>query len=104
ARIWDSPPLMDVAAPRPDVGPALPRSADFDLVVIIDNILDGHDGIGALWDDPAGGDPHRRPATQWRCRRLSGSDARRDPKPPRRVGGPDGVAVHRGARERRQVE
>ena len=71
---------------------------------MLDNRLDRHDGIGAFGDDPAGGDAHRLAGLECRRCRPSGRDPRLDPKPSRRVCGPDGVAVHRGARERRQID
>jgi hypothetical protein len=97
-------PGADVATPRADVRAALDRTAHFDLVVILDNILDGDDSIGAFGHDPARRDTHRLSKRESRCCRLAGRNPARDPKPPGRVSGSNGVAVHRRAGKRRQVD
>ena len=71
---------------------------------MFDNILDGDDGIGALGNGAAGRDPHRLSALQGSRHRPAGSDPRHHGEPARRVGRPHGVAVHRRARERRQID
>ena len=97
-------PGVQVAALRPHVRTWLSRLADLHCVFIIDNILEGDDGIRALRDDAAGGDPHRLTGLQ----RLRRRPARGDPKDhrqhPRRVRRAHGEPVHRAARERRQVD
>jgi len=104
ARLDDALARLDVAAARPDVVAALHGDVDFDLVVMLDNILDRHDGIGAVGDDPAGGNSHCLSRLERRACGLAGRNPRVDAKASRRVGSPDGVTVHRGARERRQID
>src|SRR6185503_4921474 len=94
----------DVTAARPNVVPALDGAADLDLVAMFDNILDRDDGIGAVWNDPTGCDSHRLPGLECRSCGISGRNPRLDAKPSRRLVTPDGVAVHRGAWERRQID
>ncbi|MDX6506517.1 MAG: hypothetical protein QOG06_1161, partial [Gaiellaceae bacterium] len=68
------------------------------------NILERHDGIGALRHDASGGDRHCLPGGKRTLGREARSDLRNDGKPPREVGRTHGIAVHRRARERRQVD
>ena len=88
-----------------DVAPEATALGDLHAVVTLDDELVLDDGVGAVRDDAAGRDPHRlaglerprRRARRRRCRKTTGSV-------PGRVGRANGVAVHRRARKRRQVD
>ena len=71
---------------------------------MFDNILDGHDGIGALRDDPAGGDRHRLAGLETAGCRPPGRDPAADRQRAGRIAGTKREPVHRGARKRRQVD
>ena len=74
------------------------------LVVMLDNILDGDDGVGALGNDAAGRDRHRLAGRERALCGPPGGDLRDDGQRPGRVGRANREAVHRRARERRQVD
>ena len=80
------------------------RFPNFNLVVMLDNILDGYDGVRTIGDDTPRRDLHRLT----RLERAAGRPTRRDPLDDRkRAGKIDRAhrkAVHRRARERRQVD
>src|SRR5205823_739111 len=78
--------------------------ANFDCVVMLDNILEGDDGICSVRNDAARRDPHRLPGAKLAGRRSSRRNPERDGQPARRVDGAEGEAVHRRARKRRQVD
>ena len=71
---------------------------------MLDNILDGDDGVRAVGDDASGRDRHRLAGSE----RTLGRPARRDVRDDRQASGqvarPHRVSVHRRARERRQVD
>ena len=94
----------DVAAPRPNVIPGVGTALNFDVVVIVDNILDGDDSICAVRDDAAGGDSHRLPRLERAGGGSSGRNPLHDGQATRRVDRTNRKAVHRRARERRQVD
>jgi hypothetical protein len=93
-----------VAAARPNVRAGRNRFANVDNVVTLDNILDGDDGVGARGDDPACRDLHRFARLERALRRTAGCDPLNDWQRRGQVGGAYRKAVHRGARERRQVD
>ena len=83
---------------------ARPSSGIVDCVVLLDNMLDRDDGIGALGDDAARRDSHRLAGLERPLGRPAGRDPEDDRQRPGRVRRADGEAVHRRARERRQVD
>ena len=62
------------------------------------------DSVGAVRDDTSGRDPHRLAGRERPRRGHPGGDPEDDRQRSRRVRRADGVAVHRRARERRQVD
>ena len=87
---------------RAELRPALAISI---VVVTYDNVLDRNDAVGALGHGAAGRDLHRLPGLRaGAAAGTPGGDPRDDGKPAGRVRRPDRVTVHRGARERRQVD
>ena len=74
------------------------------VVAAILDVLDRHDGVGALGHDAAGRDRHRLAGPSARGRRAAGGDPRDDRQRPRHVGRAQREAVHRRARKRRQVD
>ena len=80
------------------------RLTSFDLVVTMDNILEGDDGVGAVGDDTAGRDLHRLAGRERARRRTAGGDPLDDRQRPGQVRGANREAVHRRARKRRQVD
>ena len=93
-----------VAGARPHVLPLPERCVDDDPVVNLVNNLDRRHRVGSLRDDAAGRDPDRLAARESSFRRPPGRRPRDDGELPGDVRGPDGVPVHRRARERRQVD
>ena len=77
---------------------------DLDLVVTFDNILERDDGIRTLRHDTAGCDPHRLTGAERARHRGAGGDPRDHRKAPGRIRGAQRKAVHRRARERRQID
>ena len=71
---------------------------------MIDNILDGDDGIRTLGNDPAGRDRHRFPDRKCTRRRSTGGNAGDDGQCSRNVLGTNREAVHRRARKRREID
>ena len=71
---------------------------------MLDNILDGDDGIGTFGNDAARRDRHRLAGLERARRGQSCSDPSDDRQRAGRVGRANGEAVHRRARERRQVD
>ena len=65
----------NVAPPRTDVGAVLNDACDLDVVVILDNILDGDDGIRAVRHDSTGCDSHRFAGTQGDVGGLTGGNS-----------------------------
>ena len=94
----------DVATDRPDVGAEIDRSRNVQFVVRFDNKLDRDDRVRTVRDGAAGGDRHRLTGHQRPLGRQPGGDPGDDGQAAGRVVGPQGVAVHGGARERRQVD
>ena len=64
----------------------------------------GDDGIGSLGDDASRRDPHRLPGFERAGRGRAGGDPEDDGQPPGRLFRSEREAVHRGARERRQID
>jgi len=93
-----------VAAARADVRARFHGLRDLHSVVILDNILDGDDGIRARGDDGAGRDLDRLAGTELEQGRPASRRAAGDGERAGHVGGANGEAVHRRARERRQVD
>jgi glycosyltransferase involved in cell wall biosynthesis len=77
---------------------------DLHAVVMIDNILEGDDGICAVRHDASSCDPHRLPGPELAWSRHSRGDSRHDRQTPRRVGRPDRETVHRRARKGGQID
>ena len=94
----------DVAAERSHVGAGRDRVRDEHGVVLLGDELDRHDGVRALRDDPAGRDPHSLPTGERPRRGPPRGDACDDRERPRRVCRAEREAVHRRAREGRQVD
>ena len=94
----------DITAARTDVGTGGNGIGNLHFVVMIDNILYGDDGIGPLGNHAAGGDSHRLSRTERLRRRPAGRDPEDNRQRPRRIGGANREAVHRGARKRRKVD
>ena len=94
----------NVAAAWAEVRTHCDRLENLHFVVMIDNILDGDDGIGAVRDDGAGGDRRRLPGPQFTSRRPPGRDPLDDREDRGRVDRAEREAVHRRAREGRQVD
>ena len=70
----------------------------------MDNVLDRYDCVGSVGDDTARGDRDRLTGLEPAIRGPPGDGARNDVETTGRIPGADGVAIHCGARERRQVE
>ena len=94
----------DVAAARTNVVTLDDRGRNLHLVVMLDNVLDGDDGVGSLRHHAARGNRHRLACIQRTRGRDPGGNARDDGEPAGRVRRPYGETVHRRARERRQVD
>jgi hypothetical protein len=75
-----------------------------DPVVILDNILDGDDGIGSFRNDAAGRDAHCFTRAKRARSRAAGRDPLDDGKAPRQIFRTHRETVHRGTFERRQVD
>jgi dolichol-phosphate mannosyltransferase len=71
---------------------------------MLDNDLEGDDGIRAVRDDSSGRDPHRLAGLQRARRRPPCRDAEPHRQRPGGVGRTNREPVHRAARERRQVD
>src|SRR5580765_5557296 len=71
---------------------------------MLDNILDGDDSIGAFGHDAARRDRHRFTGLECARRGQSGSDPSDNRQHAGRIRRTNGEAVHRRARERRQVD
>ena len=71
---------------------------------MLDNMFDRYDRIRPLWDDGPGGDARSKtrlePPLEW----PAGSRLTDDPERPGQIAGTHGEAIHRGARERRQID
>lgn len=106
ARLEHGASRADVAAARADVRPGLDRGVELDRTVDLTGQLELNDRVGAVGYDPARCDPHRLPGLEHAGGRASGGNPARERKPNRgapRVLGPERVAVHRRAREGRQI-
>src|SRR5438874_9003684 len=75
----------NVTTARTDVVALANRFRNLDLVVTLDNILDGDDGIGAVRDDTAGGDCHRLTRAERAVRGSTCRYAIDDRQPTRRI-------------------
>jgi len=93
-----------VAAAWANVRTRLRSLVNDNVVVMMDNILDGDDGIGARGDDAAGRDAHRLARTERPRRGSAGGDVFDDGKASRQVRCTHRESVHRRALERRQVD
>ena len=94
----------NIAAARAHVRARLGYLPNVDAVVMGDNILDGDDGIRAVGNGAAGRDRNRLAGAERRIRRAPGRCMRDDGARAGAVGCAHRVAVHRRARERRQVD
>ena len=101
--LHDGVPGAEVTATRTNVVARRNRFRNLHAVVMFDNILDGDDGISSVGNHPAGRYRHRLAGPQLPRRGPPRRNPRHDRQHARRVQGADGVAVHRRARERRQV-
>ena len=87
------------------LSPLTTASAISTSSVAHDDALDGDDRVGALRHDAARRDLDRLPGRERRARRdAPRPTGRRSRSVPGQIGRPDGVSVHRRARERRQVD
>jgi hypothetical protein len=80
------------------------RLQDLDFVVALDNILDRDNGVGLCRHDRSGRDSHSRAGLELRAEGPPRGGLPGDPQLPGQIGGAHGVTVHRGARERREVD
>ena len=103
-RIDDHFPRDDVAGARANARSGLNGRGDLDAVVLLDNVLDRDDGVGALGYDAARRDRHRLAGGQRARRGAAGGNMPHDRKRSGRVPGAEREAVHRRARKRRQVD
>ena len=94
----------DVASDRPHVRSGSNGIRDLDLVVCLDNKLDRHDRVGALRHGAPGRDLHRLAGRERAVGGQAGGDPEHDRQAARQVAGADREAVHRRARERRQID
>ena len=94
----------NVAAAGSDVVSFANVICNLDLVAFFDNVLDRHDGVGAVGNDAPGGDPHGLTRLERPWRGHAGCDLRDDRQPPGSVRRAKRKAVHRRARERRQID
>ena len=94
----------NVATGRPHVRSGPNLVCDLDVVVCYDNLLDRHDRVGSLGHGAAGRDLHRLSRRERPVGRQSGGDPEHDRQAARKIGGTDCEAVHRRARERRQID
>jgi dolichol-phosphate mannosyltransferase len=93
-----------VATARANIGAGRDTVRNLNAVVMVDNILDGDDGIGPLGNNASGRDRHRLTRTELPRRGSTRRNAEDNRQLARRVGDPDREPVHRGARERGQVD
>jgi glycosyltransferase involved in cell wall biosynthesis len=100
----DLAPGMQVAAARANVRARVNGASDLDRVVMLDNILEGDDGIRSVGYDPSCGDSHRLPGLKRARRRMPRGDAEGDGQRAGRVSRADGEPVHGGARKRWQID
>jgi hypothetical protein len=73
------------------------------FVVALDNAFDWDNGVGCLRYDGPGRDGHSAAELELQVEWLARSGLADDLERPGQVGGPHGEAVHRRARERREV-
>ena len=92
-----------VTAARTNVRTRAHRLTSIDRVVMLDNILDWDDGVGALGNDTARRDRHRLTRRECTPCRPAGRDPLDDGQRAWEIGRAYRKAVHRRARERRQV-
>ena len=93
-----------VAPAWTNVGIGACRLCDLDFPPALDGLLDRHDGVRALRNCTSGRDRSGRSSRQRLWRRAACGHPNDDGKRPRSVRRAYGVAVHRGARERRKVD
>jgi hypothetical protein len=93
-----------IATARANVRAHLYRLANFNLVVTVDNILEGEDGVGSFGDDAAGRDLHRLALHECTRRWTACGDPLNHGQRAGQVGSVHGEPVHRRARERGQVD
>jgi hypothetical protein len=93
-----------VSGARADVRARLSRVPDLDRAVVLEGALDRYDRIRSLRHRASGRNPCR--SAQWQRPRPGTTcrDPRRDGKRPRRIRRAEREAVHRRARERRQID
>ena len=96
--------LDDVASARTHVVSRGDGLRHDDGVALVGDVLDRDDRVRAIRDDAAGRDPHRLSGGERAGRRTTRRDAGDDGECPGRVGGAKSEAVHRRAREARQVD
>ena len=95
---------VDVAAERPHVRSRIDAIGHDDRPVALLDELDGHDRVGAVRDDSPRRDSHRLTALERPRYGPARCDAGDDRERARGVGRPERKAVHRRAREARQVD
>jgi glycosyltransferase involved in cell wall biosynthesis len=93
-----------VAATRANVRTVSNSASDLDNVVMLDNILEGDDGIRSVGNDPSCGDSHRVPGLKGARRRMPRGDPEGDGQRAGGVRRADREPVHGGARKRRQID
>jgi hypothetical protein len=94
----------DVAAARADMRARVDRSRDLHSVVNSANVLNRDNSIGGLGNDGTRRDGHSTTGLELPVERPAGSGLTDDPQCSRQIGRAYGEAVHRRARERRQVD
>ena len=97
-------PHTDVTSGRTDVRSGSNWIRDFDPVVLLDNMLDRHDGVGSLGHGAPGRDLHRLAGRERAAGGQAGGDPEDDRQAAGEVAGADREAVHRRAREGRQID
>jgi glycosyltransferase involved in cell wall biosynthesis len=93
-----------VTAARTNVRASSNTRSNLDGVVMLDNILDGDDGIRSVGHDSSCRDPHRLPRLQRARSRATRGDAEDDRQRAGRVPRTHREPVHRGARKRGQID
>ncbi len=82
----------------------LDRLRDLNRVVLLDNVLDRDDGVGLVRHDRPGRDGHGTAGLDRASNGCPAADSPTTRSVPGSIGRAHGEAVHRRARERRQVD
>jgi glycosyltransferase involved in cell wall biosynthesis len=100
----DAPAGANVSAARTNIRGRSNGFRNLDFVVMLDNILDGYDSIGAFGKRATGRYPHRLAGLKRFLGRPACGDALHHGQCPGRVRRAQGKSVHRGVRKRRQID